>query len=82
MSNRTIGELLVADLDSYDADDMQKMIDYQSQRRAVEIAYSEILKDNHEKFIKTQDYLQGLMDEADESIKAIKAKDEEADKNE
>lgn len=82
MSDRTIGELLVANLDSYDADDMQKIIDYQAQRRAVEIAYNEVLKDDHEQFIKTQDYLQSLMDEADESIKALKAKDEEADKNE
>lgn len=82
MSDRTIGELLVADLDSYDADDMKKMIDYQSQRRAVEIAYHEVLKDDHAQFIKTQNYLQGLMDEADESIKALKEKDEEADKNE
>jgi len=82
MSNRTIGELLVADVASYDADDMQKIIDYQSQRRAVEIAYNEVLKDDHEQFIKTQDYLQGLMNEADESIKALKAKDEEADNNE
>lgn len=82
MSDRTIGELLVADMSSYDADDMQKMIDYQSQRKALEIAYNEVLKDDHEQFIKTQDYLQGLMDEADESIKAIKAKDEEANKDE
>lgn len=76
MSDRTIGELLTADIKSFDREDMEKMIDYQSQRRAVLIAYNELLQDQQSDYIKNQDHLQSIMDEADKSIKEINEKDE------
>lgn len=79
MSDRTVGELLTADISSFDRDDMEKMIEYQSQRRAVLIAYNELLQDQQSEYIKNQDHLQSIMDEADKSIKEINEKKEGGD---
>ncbi len=79
MSDRTVGELLTADIASFDRDDMEKMIDYQSQRRAVLIAYNKLLQDQQSEYVKNQDHLQSIMDEADKSIKEINEKKEGGD---
>lgn len=76
MSDRTIGELLTADIQSFDRDDMEKMIDYQSQRRAVFMAYNQLLQDQADEYRRNQEHLQSIMDEADRSIKEINEKDE------
>lgn len=76
MSDRTIGELLTADIQSFDRDDMEKMIDYQSQRRAVFMAYNQLLQDQADEYRRNQEHLQSIMDEADKSIKEINEKDE------